>query len=330
MIGASAGGIEALREVAHRLPADLEAAVFVVVHLPEGAKSTLPEILARSGALPAMHAQDGRGIERGRIYVAPPDHHLLLEAGERMRVARGPYHNRHRPAVDPLFTSAALAYGPRVVGVVLSGTLDDGTAGLARIKRAGGIAIVQDPATAAYSGMPENAIAHVPMDRTVPITELAAAIESSVRERVAPTAPVGERVQRWDMEFEGDIGARTEMEAIGKPSVYACPECHGALWEFDEEGILQFRCRVGHSFTSEGLLSEHDSDLEATLWAALRSLEENVSLRRRLARRMRHRKMAGMAERYDAKASVSEKHAATLRQVLTSESGPTAKQETNP
>lgn len=188
VIGASAGGIEALREITRRLPSDLAAGLFVVLHLPEGAKSSLPEILSRSGPLPAEHAQDGERIVRGKIYVAPPDHHLLLEAGERVRVSRGPFHNQHRPAVDPLFTSAALAYGPRVVGVILSGALDDGTAGLARIKRSGGFAIVQDPATASFTSMPESAIASVDVDRTVPLPKLAEAIESATRESVEQQA----------------------------------------------------------------------------------------------------------------------------------------------
>ena len=316
VIGASAGGIEAVREVVSRLPPDLEAAVFVVLHLPQGSRSILPEIISRSGPLPAAHAVDGERIELGRIYVAPPDHHMLLDQ-DRVVLSRGPHHNRHRPAVDPLFGSAARAYGARVIGVVLSGTLDDGTAGLAKIKRNGGVALVQDPSTAAFPGMPENALSLVDVDQSVPVEKLGQAIVDRVGQPAAGEG--GPSDPRLDEEFEGNIGTRTDMERIGKPSVYACPECHGSLWEFDEDGVLQFRCRVGHSFSSEGLLVEHDGSLEATLWSAVRALEENASLRRRLAKRMHS---SNLAELYDRKASESERHAGVLRELLTSESGP--------
>ena len=324
VIGASAGGVEAMREVAQGLPRDLDAAIFCVMHHPPGAKSYLPEILTRAGPLPALHAEDGERIRPGRIYVGPPDHHMLLADGH-VRLSRGPHHNRHRPAVDPLFGSAARSYGPGVIGVVLSGTLDDGTAGLAKIKGAGGVALVQDPATAAHAGMPESARTHVAVDRVVPLDRMAAAIVEAAREPVPDvTLP---REPRLDEEFEGDLGMRTDMEEIGAPSVYACPECHGTLWEFDEEGVLQFRCRVGHSFSTEGLLEEHDGSLEFSLWAALRALEENASLRRRLAKRMRDRKAGRVADQYDAKASQVERHASTLRELLLSKTGPTARQE---
>jgi two-component system chemotaxis response regulator CheB len=314
-IGASAGGIEALREVTKGLPSDLGAAVFVVLHLPRDTRSSLPEILSRSGPLPAAHPRDGESIEPGRIYVAPPDQHLLLDDG-RVRLSRGPQHNHVRPAVDPLFASAARSHGSRVVGVVLSGALDDGTAGLARIKRRGGVAIVQDPSTAAYPGMPESALAHVAVDRVVPIHQVAAAIEEAVRDPAAASPPVEDHLHR---EFEWSLGMKTDMEENGKPSVYACPDCHGSLWEFEEDGVLRFRCRVGHTFSSEGLLHNHDGHMDATLWAALRSLEENASLRRRLARRMRDRRLPGSADRYEEMARDHERHAAILRDRLTSQ-----------
>jgi two-component system chemotaxis response regulator CheB len=186
VIGASAGGVEALREVARNLPEGLPAAVFVAVHLPPGSRSHLPEILARSGPLPAEHPKDRDRVRPGRIYVAPPDHHMLLEDGT-VRLARGPHHNHHRPAIDPLFESAAKAHNSRVVGVILSGTLDDGTAGLARIKARGGVAIVQDPATAAHSGMPESALAHIDAE-VVPLSKIGAAIAAAVTRPPTPAS----------------------------------------------------------------------------------------------------------------------------------------------
>ena len=189
VIGASAGGIEALREVVSRLPGDLEAAVFVVVHLPREARSVLPEILSRAGPLPATHPAMEEVLKHRHIYVAPPDHPLLLDGNGRVRLSRGPHHARHRPAVDPLFMTAARFYGPRVVGVVLTGTLDDGAAGLARIKRRGGIALVQDPATAAHPGMPESALREVDVDRCVPLADLGRAIQEAVGAPVPENPP---------------------------------------------------------------------------------------------------------------------------------------------
>lgn len=324
VIGASAGGIEAIREVVSRFPGDLAAAVFVVLHLPQGSRSTLPEIISRSGPLPAVHPKDGERIGQGRIYVAPPDHHLLLDDGH-VVLSRGPHHNRHRPAVDPLFGSAALNYGGRVVGVVLSGTLDDGTAGLARIKRRGGVALVQDPRSAEFAGMPESAIAHVAVDRVVSVDRLAEVIGEYVCRPAPDTAPPPDA--RLALDFERDLGMHTDVKRIGKPSVYACPECHGTLWELDEDGVLQFCCRVGHSFSTEGLQAEHDDSLEATLWSALRAMEENISLRRRLAERSRARQPR-VSEQYENRARMMEDQAKHLRQLLTSEESPTSERAT--
>jgi two-component system, chemotaxis family, protein-glutamate methylesterase/glutaminase len=328
VIGASAGGVEALMEVTQRLPSDLPAALFVVLHLPRDSRSNLPEILSRSGPLPAKHAKDREAVQRGRIYIAPPDLHMLLDEGF-VRLWRGPHHNWLRPGVDPLFESAARAYGSRVVGVVLSGALDDGTAGLARIKRAGGIAIVQDPSTAPHPGMPESARAYVAVDRTVPIRGMAAAIDSAVREPVPERAAAANAAPGDEEEWSLPMSANSMEGANGKPAVYACPECHGTLWEHEEDDVLRFRCRVGHTFSSEGLLHGHDGDLDATLWAALRALEENASLRRRLARRMRTRQVPALAERYETHAEESERHAGMLRTLLTSEPASSAGSETS-
>jgi two-component system, chemotaxis family, protein-glutamate methylesterase/glutaminase len=189
VVGASAGGVEALSQMVAPLPADLEAAVFVVLHLAPSGTSVLPSILTRRGNLPAVHAVDGASIEHGRIYVAPPDHHLLLEA-ETIRVVRGPRENGYRPAIDPLFRTAARTFGGRVIGVILSGVLDDGTIGLGTVKEHGGRTLVQDPADALYDGMPQSAIELVSPDTVLPAPELAAAIIEYTREQAPPVAPV--------------------------------------------------------------------------------------------------------------------------------------------
>lgn len=277
VIGASAGGVEAIREVVRRVPADIDAALFFVAHIPQDGWSSLPDILSRSGPLPAVHPRDGQPIAKRTIHVAPPGRHLLLEDGT-VRLSRGPLHNRHRPAVDPLFSTAALAYGPRVVGVVLSGALDDGSAGLLDIKRRGGIAVVQDPDTALHPGMPRSALAQVDVEYRLPVTEIGPVLGRLAREPAGATPPPDARLNE---DWKRYLGETTQVSHSETPSVYACPECHGTLWESDD-GVLRFRCRVGHSFSSESLLAQHDETLDSSLWAALRALEENASLRRLL------------------------------------------------
>jgi two-component system chemotaxis response regulator CheB len=214
VIGCSAGGVEAVRSVVSHFPETLEAAVFVVLHIPRG-RSVLPEILSRSGPLPATHPADGDKIQRGTICMAPPDHHLLIQDG-RVRLARGPLHKRHRPAIDPLFWSAAASYSTRVVGVVLTGTLDDGTAGLASIKERGGIALVQDPATAAYSGMPESALAHVNA-RRVPLADIGLAITRAVAQEAPCFEPPAN--SQLDEVIRAVMGESAGEDRIGTSSM---------------------------------------------------------------------------------------------------------------
>ena len=231
VVGASAGGVEALMQLAYGLPPDLAASVFVVLHIAPDSASALPEILSRAGRLPAVHPADGQRIEPVRIYVAPPDRHLLL-VGPRIHVVRGPRENGHRPAVDPLFRTAARSFGPRVVGVILSGTLDDGTAGLAAIKMRGGVAIVQDPDEALFQGMPRSAIDNVAVDHVLPVNEIAPRIAQLVQEPVTGSAPAV--TDEMDMEArmaELEEAAVQRNERPGTPSVFSCPECGGVLWE---------------------------------------------------------------------------------------------------
>lgn len=237
VVGASAGGIEALQRMAARLPGDLPAAVLVVLHVTAAGPSALPEILRRAGALPAAHALDGERLERGRILVAPPDHHLLIDDGH-VRVTRGPKENSHRPAIDPLFRSAATAAGPRAIGVILSGMLDDGAAGIAAVKAAGGVAIVQDPDDATYSSMPRSALRAVDPDEIVGSRLLGPAIARWVATPAdAPKPPPGE------------VSDRT------------CPTCGGTLRTALDDGPLRYRCRVGHAWSAESLSARNASAL---------------------------------------------------------------------
>jgi two-component system, chemotaxis family, protein-glutamate methylesterase/glutaminase len=315
VVGASAGGVEALADLATSLPDDLPAAVFVVLHLPATGTSALPEILRRHGPLPAAHVKDGERIEPGRIYVAPPDHHVLLRTGH-VHLSRGPREHGHRPAVDPLFRSAAREYATRVVGVVLSGALDDGTAGLLAIKSRGGIAVVQDPADALYPGMPGNALQHVEVDHVLPAAamgELLARLIADSAEAPADPAPTGMRVE---VEMEGFSLEAFEGDHPGRPSGFSCPDCHGVLWEIRDGGLERYRCRVGHAWSPESLLTQQSEALEAALWIALRSLEERAALARRLAEPARRRGHRITAGRFEEQAAEAQQAARLVRDLL--------------
>jgi two-component system, chemotaxis family, protein-glutamate methylesterase/glutaminase len=317
VVGASAGGVEALGQLVRGLPTGLDAAVFVVLHVSPHGTSVLPRILSRSGPLPAAHAADGEPIRPGRIYVAPPDYHMLLKNGH-VKLAHGPSENSHRPAVDPLFRTAARRYGRRVVGVVLSGVLDDGTAGLLAIKERGGIAVVQHPEDALYSGMPENALNHVAVDHAVPAAALGPLLARLAAE---PLPPDDGDPPSHEMDMETDM-AELELEALqdfdrpGQPSGFACPECGGALWELRDGELIRYRCRVGHAFSPDTLLAEQSDALEAALWSALRALEERAALAHRMAARADQRGHALIAEKFRVQVRECEAHAGLIRKII--------------
>jgi two-component system chemotaxis response regulator CheB len=285
VVGASAGGMEALQKLVSRLPRDFAASVFVVWHLAPGTQSILPKFLSKAGALKAAHPEDGDRIEPGRIYVAPNDHHMLLERGT-IRVARGPKENRFRPAIDPLFRSAAYIYGPRTIGVVLTGALDDGTAGLWTIKLRGGTAIVQEPSEALIRSMPLNALDNVEVDYKLPAAEIGELLAVLVREE----APAARRVAaEEDDKTRREIHIARERDALeegslqlGEFSPFTCPECHGVLSMLREGKIVRFRCHTGHAFSADSLLTSNGEELEARLWDAVRASDESVFLLNRL------------------------------------------------
>jgi two-component system, chemotaxis family, protein-glutamate methylesterase/glutaminase len=315
VIGGSAGSIEAVTELVRGLPPDFPGSVFVVVHFPGSVHSTLPRILSRAGPLPARHARDGEPVEPGRIYVAPPDFHLHLSDGH-LRLTRGPKENGHRPAIDPLFRTAAHQFGPRVVGIVLSGNLNDGTAGLLTIKQHGGLALVQSLDTALYPGMPRSAIDNVAVDHVLPVPEMAELLARLTVESAGPLEvtpmPEGHSPDRESDEF-----ALTDRHMQpGVPSTMSCPECHGVLWEVKNEELVRFRCRVGHAYSDEALLVHQSEQLEAALWTALRALEEHTALGRRLAARANSRGHAHSAAAFTEQAMDAEHHASVIRNVL--------------
>lgn len=323
VVGASAGGVEALAQLVRDLPPELPAAIFVVLHIAPQGTSVLPKILNRSlqkrqgSSLLAAHPYDGETIQHGRIYVAPPDHHLIIKDGY-ICLARGPKENSHRPAVDPLFRTAARVYGPRVIGVVLSGTLDDGTAGLVAVKKRGGVAVVQNPDEALYSGMPSSAIENVDVDHILQLSDMAPVL---VELTYKPVEEERAESVSSDMEMESDM-AELELRAMqssdrpGTPSPFACPECAGVLWELDEGGLMRFRCRTGHAYSMRSLLAEQSEALEIALWSALRALEEKAALVQRMAIKARDRNQNISAKRFEEQGQDSQQRAALIRQML--------------
>jgi two-component system chemotaxis response regulator CheB len=315
VIGASAGGVHALCGVVECLPPDIPAAIFVVLHLAPHGRSALPAILSRSGFLPASHPTPGETIEPGRIYIAPPDHHLAIEE-DQVILSRNATENGHRPAIDVLFRTAARAFGPRVVGVVLTGNLDDGTAGLAAIKRCGGGAVVQDPEDADYPSMPESAIANVDVDHVLPLGDIGPLLDRLAREP-RPALPADRDTveeEPYDMGVnDDDIGGPGPN---GEPSGFTCPDCGGSLYERPGEKLLHFRCRTGHAFSPESLLAKQADSLDAALWAALRSLEENAAMARRMEKRAREHGNEMSRKRYERRAQDAERHAKLLRSML--------------
>jgi two-component system chemotaxis response regulator CheB len=317
VIGASVGGIEALRTIAGGLPKEFPASIFVVLHSSPEAPGILAEILDRAGELPVAYAVDGERIEPGRIYVAPPDRHLIIEPN-RVRLTRGPKENRFRPAVDPLFRSAAQVYGPLVIGIILTGYLDDGTAGLWAVKQLGGTAIVQDPHEALAPSMPTSALNHVRVDHRVRVAEIAPLLE-----RLAKTPLDEEGVYEVPKELEIEIRIAKEDTALdigvlklGEPSNYACPECHGVLLQLQEEKRIRFRCHTGHAYSIESLLAEITEGVEDSLWNAIRSIEESVLLLRHLAEHLTESENGQTSERFLAQAQRANRRADLVREAV--------------
>lgn len=322
-IGGSAGGREAIVEIARMLPPDFPGSVFVVWHMPPTGMGVLPKWIGHASPLPVHSAEDGQAIKPGHIYVAPLDHHLLVGVG-RVRVTKGPKENRFRPAIDPLFRSAAYAYGPRVIGVVLSGALNDGTSGLWAIKDRGGVAIVQDPDDALVSSMPLSAIENVHVDYQVPVSEIADLLVRLVADPVEAMAngPVSRSGNKLDLEVkiarEG-LTSEKAIQELGEISEFTCPECQGSLWQMREGNILRFRCRTGHAYTADALLEDMSEAVEASYWAAIRGTEETVALMRHMAEHLRTHGDSELAQRYDEQAAQAHKRSNNLRQVVIQE-----------
>jgi two-component system chemotaxis response regulator CheB len=317
VVGTSAGGLAALQALIGGMR-DLAGTMFIVQHTAPNNPGMLPSILQRASAWPVAHAVDRDVIQLGKIYVAPPDRHLVVNA-EQVLVTNGPKENMFRPAIDPLFRSAALAFGPRVIGVILSGSLDDGSAGLWAVKQRGGIAVVQRPEDAAFPGMPVNALRYVAVDHCLAAAELGPLLDRLGREAQPST---GEFPMPEELELETRIAAeekvsKREILRVADPTIFTCPECHGVLLQLKKSGILSFRCHTGHAYSVQSLLAQVSTDVESNLWNAIRSVEESVLLLDHVGKHLNQaRANTALGATLLKNAREAEKRAAMLRQVV--------------
>jgi len=279
VIGASSGGFTAIKTIVKNLPADFNASIFIVWHMASDLHGVLPQVLSNLTTIYSAHAYDKEPIKPNRIYIARPDHHLLIEEGI-VRVTHGPKENRFRPAVDPLFRSAAYTYGNRVIGVVLSGALDDGTAGLWTVKQYGGIAVVQDPRDAEVPSMPQHALNEVKVDYSVTVDEMADLLVKLSKER----PPKNLRIMKDD-KTKTEIQIAAEETALkkgildfGQLTPFACPECHGVLSAIKDGNIERYRCHTGHAYSVDALLSSLSEKVEDSLYSAIRGMDEIIML----------------------------------------------------
>jgi two-component system, chemotaxis family, protein-glutamate methylesterase/glutaminase len=284
VVGTSAGGVRALKILLGELPAGLDAPILVVIHIAPSSPGYLPEMLSRAGRLPCAHPCQGERLQKGHVYIAPPDWHMLVGRRGIIHLTRGPKENQARPAVDPLFRSAALAYGHNVIGVILTGNLDDGTSGLLAIKQMGGTSVIQSPSDAEAPSMPQNAAEHVEIDHQVPLLEMARLLVRLTQER-----PMAERHAVPDaMRIESQIAADDAetlrgVAKVGSPTIFTCPDCHGALMRIRDDQLMRFRCHTGHAFTAHSLLAALNDTTENAVWSAVRALQEGAMLLEHLA-----------------------------------------------
>ena len=317
VIGASAGGLQALSTIVETLPRSLPACVLVVVHSSTNGQGVLPQILERISSLPVMFARDGDALAPGRMYVAPPDFHLVVGPTS-VATVHGPRENGFRPAIDPLFRTAARAFGPRVIGVVLSGALSDGTYGLSVVKHHGGLAIVQDPRDALIPNMPQSALSSVDVDHVLPAAEIGPMIERLTRRLAGKHGgsdmPRSEEVEPQRAAPGTEVADMNQL--FGPPSGLTCPDCGGALWEVQEDRVFRYQCHVGHQYAPENLEAGQRDAIDSALWSAVRVLEEHADLKTRMARRAADGGLVAVAEGFAEGARDARQQAQRIRAVL--------------
>jgi two-component system, chemotaxis family, protein-glutamate methylesterase/glutaminase len=294
VIGASAGGLEPLSILLAGLPADFPAAILVVRHLSPHSPSVLHQILGRTASLPVVEAEDAEPIHMGRIYVAGADRHLMVD-GTRLRLTRGPKENFSRPSINVLFRSAAYSLGARVIGIVLSGMLDDGTSGLWAIKDRGGLALVQSPEEASHPSMPQSAREHVKVDAVLPVAEMPARLVEWTSERIKQdeAKPMSKTLEAEHHIALNDGNVRQRSMELGPLSTVTCPECHGAMVRIEEESIIRFRCHTGHAYSIRSLMADVNEEIDESLWKAIKVIEERIFLLYDMAKLAKHENEVG-------------------------------------
>ncbi len=348
VIGSSAGGVYALQKLVSQLPADFPGSIFIVQHLAPYSTSLMPAILGRCGPLDARHPYDGEAIKPGCIYIAPPDHHLLIEKNAdfeslghghaipaslgHILVRKGPKENRFRPSIDALFRSAAYSFGTRVIGVVLTGLLNDGTSGMWTINRLGGVGIVQQPDDALYSSMPESVLEYVNVDHVVPLANVAQLLAQLTHETAPEPADsrldtsldptlVENELNRIRTEVE--VAAATQVSpfdrgilSMGDLTPLTCPECSGTLVSFREGHLIRYRCHTGHSYTASTLLADVTKSIEDTMWKSVRGLEESVILLNQAADQLEQGGQTDAAEKYRTQSAEALDRAHRIRELI--------------
>lgn len=313
VIGTSAGGLAALKKLISQLHKDFPIPILVVQHISHDATGNIIlDVLNKLDTVKCQHAKSGNTLKAGNLYMAPSDHHLMIDSDLKILVTKGAQENRSRPAIDPLFRSAAVAFRNGVIGILLTGYLDDGTAGMKVIKRCGGICIVQDPNDATYPDMPRNALNNVKIDYCLPIAKMGALLYKLIPEKIKKRLPIPK-----DILIEAQIAERVlsdlpSVDALGEQVPFNCPGCGGVLWKMAKDSTLRFRCHTGHAYTAASLLAEQTSKIEETMWTALRMFEERKNL---LTEMVRGKKGVGSKSALE-RAEMSQVHIDRIRLIL--------------
>ena len=313
VVGASAGGLQAITALIEQLPENFPAPLLIVQHISADASGdVLLNTLNKHGKLNCLHAVDGEAMKAGHVYLAPSDHHLLAGIDGRLRVTKGAQENRSRPGIDPLFRSAAVAFGNRVIGVILTGYLDDGTAGLIAIQRCGGICVVQDPNDADYPDMPTNALNQLKPDYCAPISEMGGILSKVMTKNTGKQKAIPEDIQREATIAERVLSDLPSVNSLGEQVPFNCPGCGGVLWQIAKGKQLRYRCHTGHAYTAAALLAEQTKKIEETMWIALRMFEERKNLLTTFSKQQRGAQAQSAAER----ATLSQVHIDRIRSFL--------------
>jgi two-component system chemotaxis response regulator CheB len=316
VVGSSAGGLTALTELISQLKPGMDAAVFIVIHLSrKGIGDFLVHRLQQFTSLPCEIAAHGASIKKEHIYIAPHNHHLLVKESK-MIIGYGPEENRWRPSIDVLFRSAAVAYGNHAIGIVITGLLDDGTAGMVAIKKCGGICIVQDPKEAEYPEMPLSVLNHLDADYCISLAEMGLILQELTRNGIPKKIEVPEELAKEAMIAEKTATGIDVACDLGDQTVYACPDCGGTMWNITREGISRYRCHIGHSYSENDLILKQASNLESTLWVALRMMEDRKNLLNRLANDTRKRGAINIAAGHEEKSNALQQHINKLKEIL--------------